>query len=400
MKRFLLTLGVAAAFMGALAAPAGAAESHSVSLAPLTANWFKVELAPGEQYRGTAVLKNLLNEPVNGYLYSVDGFSTPQGGFALAERRTRGNAVGAWAGMPPQRMSLKPKETRMVSFTLKVPGLAEPGDYTGGLVFERDRQQAASKSQASFGLIERVGARIYLTVAGELRPSLTITKLKRAGSRFEMTVLNDGNAHLTPQPSLVVSSMRGRNVGISLDPKPEALYPQQSVTYTGTWSRPGLLGRFRAKATVGWTGGTASRRTSFWLIPWMLILLVLVIAAVVGMIGVRTVRWIRRARRALSEQRKGSAPLASEPVEMPPLSAAVLDDSVVQPRVAEPVVLSPSTPARPRPREHNGAQPKRGTKTPAATRRKTRPVAGTLAKNRRVAGTVAKQRRKQSARSR
>jgi hypothetical protein len=389
MKRFLLTLGVAAALTGAFVAPAGAAESHSISLAPLTSTWFKVELVPGEQFRGEALLKNLLNERIDGYLYSVDGFSTPQGGFALAERSARGNAVAVWAGVAPQRMSLKPKETRKVSFTLAVPAIAEPGDYIGGLVFERDRQAApTAKNQASFALIERVGARIYLTVAGELRPSLAVTKLKRKGPTFEMTVLNDGNAHLTPQPSLMVTSMLGRKTRITLASKPEALYPQQSVTYTGTWSRPGLLGSFHAKATVGWEGGSASRRTSFWLIPWMLILLVLAAAAVLVTGTVRTVRWIRRARQALKEHGGSSAepePVAEVPAaEQPTVMVSVPE---AQPRSEKASLAKPSRPA---PRGHHSVQPKRTTKTPSAKRPKTRAVAG----------TVAKPRRKQPSRSR
>lgn len=389
MKRFLLTLGVAAAISGASAAPAGAAESHSVSLAPLTSTWFNVELMPGEEYRGRAVLRNLLDETVNGYLYSVDGFSTPQGGFALAERSARGSSVAEWAGVPPQRMSLKPRETRMVSFTLKVPGIAEPGDYTGGLVFERDRQQAASNGSAKFGLIERVGARIYLTVAGELRPSLTITRLKRTGSRFEMTVLNDGNARLTPQPSLVVTSMLGRKTQIRLDAEPEPLHPQQSVTYKGTWSSPGLLGRFRAGATVAWDragagAGKDSRQTSFWLIPWMLILVLSAAAAILFMGIRRAVRWLRRAREALIKQ-KAETLAAATPV----LTAAIVT-SATPVEAPLPPTAPAARPAAAPSRPHKTVQPKRTTDTkrkPVGRDRATRVKAGTISKPRRKPAT-------------
>lgn len=313
--RGLLPVAGAALVSLGTAFPSIAAQSRTVALEPRSGTWFTVELAPGEQYRGEALLTNLLDQSLGGYLYSADAFPTPQGGFGLRERPDVGDAVALWAGVPVRRVTLAPREQRIVRFTLAVPADADPGDYSGGIVFERDRAGGSSETGPQLGIIERVGARIYLTVAGERMPSLAVTRLSRSGPVFRVTLENRGNVRLKPETTVTVTSMRGRTVRLETSGPAEPIHPKQRVTLTARWEHPGFLGRFHATVSAAYEGpSTAAGETRFWLIPWKLLVIALACLVVLAGAVARAVRWVRRARRALRATREPLAGAHAEPV--------------------------------------------------------------------------------------
>ncbi|XVV04949.1 hypothetical protein ACQPW3_05970 [Actinosynnema sp. CA-248983] len=210
------------------------------------------------------------------------------------------------------QVHLAPRSTVIVPFTLSVPTNATPGDHTGGIVASLTTEAAGADGQR-VAVEQRVGARVYLRVSGDLKPELSIEELSatydgsffgRGDTTVSYVVRNSGNVRLGGKQSVRVETPWGSAIDApGLDDLPELL--------------PGNT--FRVKAVVpgvlpaGWLTGrvhvepvapqgieppavvAASVTTAA--VPWLLVVLLLLV------LGFVLFRRLRRRR----------APVAPEP---------------------------------------------------------------------------------------
>lgn len=163
-----------------LAGTATGATGSLVGVHPLAGDesWVELEVEPGASARTGAVLVNLTDAPQTVEVGTADGVTTADGVFTLAGSGDAPTGVGAWIGLPPRRVTLAPGERRTLRFTVRVPADAEPGDHAGGVVV-----QSASAARAPAGagvavrVVERVGLRVYVTVAGERDGTVVVDDL-------------------------------------------------------------------------------------------------------------------------------------------------------------------------------------------------------------------------------
>ncbi len=177
---------IARALVGALlvlAAWTGAAAGASgslVGLQPLTPDqsWIVGTAAPGEVVRAGAVLINLSGRRQEVSLGAADGITTADGVFTLSGEGVEPVGVGAWIDAPAGRLTLAPRERRVVRFRIRVPADAEPGDHAGGLVVQSaSAARVSSGSGVAVRVVERVGLRVYLTVTGARDATLAVEGL-------------------------------------------------------------------------------------------------------------------------------------------------------------------------------------------------------------------------------
>jgi hypothetical protein len=219
--------------------------------------YLHVNLAAGQTSVRPVSVSNFSAQPVDLTIYPADATINAQGGFALAEREAVARHVGSWIHLPIGRVHLAGNASTVIGFPITVPAETTPGDYAGGVVVQRVEPGTATTIQNGFAvqldIVERVGARVYLHVAGEAKPGLKVGKLswRQAGRAitFSLPVTNTGNVRLQPTTLLHVQGFNLPTGPITTS-RVEDLLPGSTVTVTGRLARPPAFGTGEATATV------------------------------------------------------------------------------------------------------------------------------------------------------
>jgi hypothetical protein len=315
----LLAACTAAALMLAIAPTPAHAQGPSVGIRPADEReYFHVQLAPGQVSERPAIVSNFSADPVDLLIYPADATITAKGDFALAEHDTPARQVGAWIHLPVSTLHLAGHASTAVTFPITVPPDTAPGDYAGGILIQSTTPGKASTVQNGFAvqlnIVQRVGARIYLHVAGKVQPGLRVGHLTwhkdNHGITFSMPITNTGNIQLHPTEQLRLQGFNLPTQAIAMS-RVENLLPGSTVTVTGQLADPPAYGYGHATATVTDDAGQRGTAvTSISLVPVLLTLGVLGALAVLLLAAWRFTRFLRRARAALRlAQRAG--PMAS-----------------------------------------------------------------------------------------
>ncbi|MEW2133800.1 WxL protein peptidoglycan domain-containing protein [Streptomyces sp. NPDC005435] len=164
---------------------------------------FVYTLAPGSRVTDALSVVNRGDRAIRLRVYASDAFTTPSGGLDLLAGDKKPRDVGSWVTLKSTTLTLKSQQSATVPFTLTVPADATPGDHSGGVV----TSLVTKSGDGTVRLDRRLGARLYLQVAGPLKPSLTVSRLHAGydgtfdplggGSlRLTYTVANTGNVRL------------------------------------------------------------------------------------------------------------------------------------------------------------------------------------------------------------
>jgi hypothetical protein len=288
--------------------PAGALETNTLGIVPVDeSDNFHVELVPGEEMERRAAITNRTDQAHHVRVYPVDANVTDQGSFALAGRDAIPTGVGAWLHLPVSELVLPPRSTTELAFRVTVPAGATPGDHAGGVVVEMDPkgqpQDLGNNIAVQMNVVERIGVRVYLNVAGKAVRTLGMGELTWGrtgdGIRFEVLVTNTGNVRVEPRAELTFHGFRLPSTAVEMS-RVETLLPGSDVTLTGLWRDPPRLASGHATVTVtvgGQPMGHVSTRLR--LIPVLPLALTAGVGALVVVAVVKAGRFLRRARRAL-----------------------------------------------------------------------------------------------------
>lgn len=241
-------------FVSGLAVPSQAQADGTVTFgvrpasaeAPDTRSDFSYNATPGGVLRDHVAVSNIATEPVTLRVYAGDAFNTPEGGFDLLADREPVD-VGKWAVPDTDQVTVEPRSTVVVPFTLTIPLDATPGDHSGGIVASYTTESQDADGQR-IAVEQRVGARVHLRVSGDLRPELRIEELTAdyrgplAGlgtTKVSYLVRNTGNVRLGGKQSVRVETPWGSAVdGPALADLPELL---PGNTFRVATEVPGLL---------------------------------------------------------------------------------------------------------------------------------------------------------------
>ncbi|WP_329792113.1 DUF916 domain-containing protein [Lentzea sp. DG1S-22] len=272
---------------------------------------FDYVVEPGMRYDDHIAIRNLGESELAVDLYAADAVNTATGGFDLLARDEPSPSVGAWISVAEPKVVLKPRSTTVVPFSLTVPPDAEPGDHVGGLV-------AALTTSAQVQVERRVGARLYVRVAGAVTTNLRVDR-PTAGYRgtanpaapgevdVTWTVVNDGNVRLAVRPSVHLEGLFGLGSTGWTGHTATELLPGSAITFTRTLSGVWPLGPLtvRGEAEPVASAGqdlvgavtTATGKTTIWAIPWSALGALLLLAAILFALW-RVRRRIRQLTRA------------------------------------------------------------------------------------------------------
>ncbi len=221
--------------------------------------WFIYEeVEPGAVIEDAARVINLGDKPNTITIEAVDALMTPDGGFALIGEPKNNTDIGNWIELTKTEVTLAPNKEQIIPFKIKVPEDAEVGDHIGALAVYRSNQETEGTIKAGGAQVSistRVGARIYLTVKGNITRQLTLLKRAMYGRGqkliFYFKMENLGNIRAEVAMTTKIYSIWGlydskENISIG------QIFPKQTTTIETTWPGKGrpIFGPYLALITL------------------------------------------------------------------------------------------------------------------------------------------------------
>lgn len=272
-------------------------------------SWFVYERKAGEVIEDVASLKNYGTQPVNIHICSADGATNSSGSFILKFDYETKTGIGLWTETPNKPILIKPGERVDVPFKIKIPENAQPGQYIGGLIVESEEYHETHTKKInekglpvkkdeniSYGkavIATRIGARIYVTIPGEVNESINVKSFEYkepvwGKPYFKFEITNGGNVSLEPMAEIKIFDSAGKlydKINTSLGTS----MPGSTISPIIPLVKKPSFGQFNAEAKITYkrifqTAGslhgaplTASASTSFNIIPWFTIVLLLIL---------------------------------------------------------------------------------------------------------------------------
>ncbi len=280
---------------------------------PLTKSWFIYTLESGETKKGKVDVINSSNEPQDIKIYPVDAVTTQDGAFAPEPEDKEKIDVGAWITLSESEVSLRPKETKTIKFTIKVPENVEVGDHMGAIIAQ-DKEIPEAEEGTGMRIVTRVGARIYLTVPGELIKKLEFEKftwkLEDRQVTFYLDLANKGNVRLSPKGEIEIKNIFGKVID-KIEITEREVFPRSTIIVPIKWEKRPFFGKFTAMATVTYdVDKTLTQKVTFWIFPpkkTLLLFGLLVFAGIIIiLISFFVIRKILKKRGRISNLRRPS----------------------------------------------------------------------------------------------
>jgi hypothetical protein len=280
---------------------------------------FSFGATPGAVVEDDVAVVNYSTVSLSLQLYATDAINISGGGLGLPPPTSPPTGAGTWISLPPASSTVEvgSESAGQPGFTVvpvlvRVPTNASPGDHVGAVVASL---QSAGKGKSGQRIVlnQRVATRMYIQVAGPLRPQLILTDLDTtydgvlnpfgAGQvKIEYLVKNTGNVNLAVDQSVTSSPLIGSARPITTPKIPLLLAGdsvRESIVVPRVWpqflvhesvtAQARELGQTVATAPIVVTAGSET-----WAIPWPLIVIVLV---VLGLLFI-SIRRRRRRHRA------------------------------------------------------------------------------------------------------
>lgn len=332
---------------------------------------------PGESVEDAISITNTSEAELTLRVSGADAFTSSDSGvFGLRPTDERPQAVGSWVQLPVAEITIPARSRADVPVLISVPVDAAPGDHTGGIVTTYTSQVTDEHGQPVL-LETRIAVRVYLSVAGERLPRLSVQDLSSSFElspdlltgtlRLAYSVQNTGNVRLGVEEEAEVTALWGAVLADAVTSDLEELLPGSSVSREIVVDGLPAVLALRTALTVepidltgDGRGLTAlTERTSAIAVPWVvLVLAALVVAGTMLILRQRRRRW-RSLHAEVAAARASSARPGEEPL-------SGLDSNVASP-LRNPVdPIGPGTfgrtptPERPAARRRPGAGLTRG----------------------------------------
>ncbi len=271
----------------------GAMESHGIGVLPTTTkdypsarSWFVYEAEPGTIIKDRAKISNNTNETKTLTVAALDGAVTGSGGYTLIGSKENNKDIGTWVTLEKEEVTLAPKTSVILGFTVTVPEGADVGSHPGGIVIWEQPSESSRKGK-QITIVTRVAARMYLTVPGDIVRKLEVENVRHSINRgvlyFWMTFHNKGNIQLTPETDITLRGIFGK-IGTQEKSQYGLVLRGGTITSRVPWqNKIPSFGRFVADFRIHYgekdfkgayvLDEYIDVRYVFWIIPWIKILM-------------------------------------------------------------------------------------------------------------------------------
>jgi hypothetical protein len=240
------------------------------------------------------------------------------------------NAFSNWFTVEPAKFTLKPKETKSITFKIDVPDGGEPGGHFASLLFQPRTVESSNATGAQ--VLQRVGSLVLMTVSGAIDEKGTVTgfgtknlvgnwdtvqyedgrqiftatneKVNEEKKKsffdkgpvaFDLVLKNDGNVFFKPKGTVTIYNIFGQKVDeVTVDPR--NVFPGGERRITVIWPKKNLWGvRYTAKFTAlyGSKNQTLTSDTSFWAFPTPVAIAIAITLIVILLVRKRLIKAIK-----------------------------------------------------------------------------------------------------------
>jgi hypothetical protein len=239
------------------------------------APYFVFDSRPGASVGAAVRVENEGDRPGTVRLYAVDAVTGETTGAVYRSREDPRRDVGAWTSMPVHQLRLAPGQSRVVTFSVKVPAGAGAGQHLGGIVAENAALRKTNSRKAGKGTF-RINIRNLSILAVQVNlPGTPVEKLRLHGVKpgpaegFQTLLIgmrNEGNQLVKGTGSVIVSGQGGEQLKQSKF-NVDTFVPRTAIEYPFPVPGEALsAGRYRAAITVKYGHGHVARLTTWFTI--------------------------------------------------------------------------------------------------------------------------------------
>lgn len=219
------------------------------------------------------------------------------------------HGIKTWVDFPETSHFIKPRESYVLSFKIHIPKTAPAGGYYGGIFLKKNKIFENNTGTSTVGVNALTGPLVLVRVNGNVIEKGNLTEFsvnKKIQSSlpvdFTTRFKNEGTIHLQPFGKITMYNMFGMKAGeAEFNPNLETAMADSTRRYGTTWQKAEVdakaselmkeiknfgFGRYRADLLMSYGSGNipVNASATFWVIPWMLILIALGILTVIVVI--------------------------------------------------------------------------------------------------------------------
>lgn len=245
----------------------------------------ELELNPGETVIQEVTVTNRISERRNFKLTVDDITGSPDGSSAVSlTDGVRGPySIRDYISFPDDTITLGLGELARVPVKITIPADAEPGGLYGSVLVSTERIPDVTETNVPRSpLIARIGSLFFVTIKGDVARAGETTGVntldnkwwyERGPINLGITYENTGSVHVNPYGELAITNMFGEQVGF-VELEPWFVLPTSLRTRDVAWEREFLLGRYTVTAKInrGYDNIVDEVSTTFWVLPWKIVL--------------------------------------------------------------------------------------------------------------------------------
>ena len=278
------------------------AKSLSIGTAP---TYEKFQLEPGQIYEDNFTVWNLETSTTI-YYVKVSSFrqiqNQPGSAIFLTEEEDMNNPYSAssWVSVEKDTLELIPNRNVTVNYTITVPDKLAPGEYSAEIYFMSEDAEKQQET-ATYSILSS-GIPILITIGDDYAESAEILDFystKKVYEKPNFTTLitriqNLGDTHITPKGDIVLTNLFNQEVGrIPFNDMDQSILRDNTGTYESNWDLDKYIndgkiaiGPIKAETLILYRRNNPGfsvldATTTFWIIPWKLIILILTVIIVI-----------------------------------------------------------------------------------------------------------------------
>lgn len=270
---------------------------------------FDYSLNPGDTVSDVIKIYNESAAPITVYpiaanfTYGDDESGVPR--FYSAKDNIYGTALTPWMQFSSDPITLQSRARANLPFSITVPNDGQPGGHYGAILLSRNPPSDVDGSAVGIG--GQLASIMLLNVSGDVIEDGYIeefgflegkTVYTHLPVNFFVRFKNEGTTHLRPTGNVFIKNMFGRqSASIIVNPDFASVLPGSIRKFFFDWKKSGVdsnsselmnelrnFGFGRYKATVVLTYGKdnklATAERTFWVLPWMLMIIGLIVLVI------------------------------------------------------------------------------------------------------------------------
>lgn len=241
-------------------------------------------VSPGETIVQEITVTNRISEnrtfklDVDDITGSADGSSA----VALTDGARGPYSLRDYISFPENSFTLGLGERARIPVTIKIPADAEPGGLYGSVLISTERSTLEGGEASRSPIIARIGSLFFVTIRGEVERSGSVKGISTVDGKWwyeegpvNLSILyeNTGSVHVNPYGEINITNMFGEQVGF-VELEPWFVLPKSLRSRDVLWDREFLLGRYTVTAKInrGYDDVVDEVTTTFWVLPWKIVL--------------------------------------------------------------------------------------------------------------------------------